>query len=153
MKAHPVVAGCLLAMLSWACDSPVKPTSVGTVPPHIPSSGPTTPTGTTIASISPATVKAGSGDIVVTITGTGFKNEGLLVTAVGWTTNFSDSHCCNTWLNTTVLSATQLTAVIPAALLQSPATARIFLETGDSQGISDGVSYPRSNPLSLTVTS
>jgi hypothetical protein len=105
----------------------------------------------TIISISPASATPGSADTTLTITGDNFDNQRFHASLVGWTTSPTDPHCCNTWLQTTFVSRNELVAVIPAALLQKPVTARVFVETGDPQGISDGVSYPRSNSVTFTV--
>lgn len=104
-----------------------------------------------IFSISPASAIAGSFDTTLTIIGDNFDNQRLHASIVGWSTNPDDPHCCNTWLQTTFVSSTQLVAVIPAPLLQSPVTAYVFVETGDPQGIGDGVSYPRSNSITFSV--
>lgn len=107
----------------------------------------------TIRSISPAGASSGSSDLTLTISGTNFSDERFHTSIVGWFTNDpTDTECCNLWLNTTFVSSSQLVAVIPAALLKSPGNARVFVVTGDPQGISDGVSYPRSNSVTFTVT-
>ncbi len=106
----------------------------------------------TIISISPASATPGSSDTTLTITGGNFDNQRFHTSLVGWSTNPTDTHCCNVWLETTFVSSSELVAVIPAALLQKPVTARVFVETGDPQGISDGVSYPRSNSVTFDVS-
>ncbi|MFB3917713.1 MAG: IPT/TIG domain-containing protein [Terriglobales bacterium] len=105
----------------------------------------------TITAISPASATAGSSDITLTITGDNFDNQRFHTSMVGWSTNPTDTHCCNTWLQTTFVRSNELVAVIPAALLQTPVTAQVFVETGDPQGITDGVSCPRSNSITFTV--
>jgi hypothetical protein len=105
-----------------------------------------------ITSISPPRAPAGSSDIVVTITGANFDAQRLHMSIAGWSAVPGAPHCCITWLDTRFVSTTELTAVIPAALLQEPRAAEVFVETGDPQGISDGVSYPRSNSVSFSVT-
>jgi len=105
----------------------------------------------TITSISPESAPAGSSDVTVTIDGSNFDQQRFHNSIVGWSTTPNDPHCCNTWLETTFVSSTQLIAVIPAVLLQSPVTAQVFVETGDPQGIGDGVSYPRSNSVTFAV--
>jgi len=105
-----------------------------------------------ISAISPASAPAGSSDTTLTITGSNFDNQRFHTSIVGWFTSTSDPHCCNTWLQTTFVSSNELIAVIPAVLLQKPVTARVLVETGDLQGISDGVSYTRSNTVTFTVT-
>jgi hypothetical protein len=86
-------------------------------------SGPTTPT---ISSISPTSAVAGSPDLILTITGTNFFLGPKRGSQAVWGANGSD-----TFLGTTVLSSTQLTAVIPAALLSSPVKAAVFVFNGD----------------------
>jgi hypothetical protein len=73
------------------------------------------------------------------------------MSVVGWSTTPTDLNCCNTWLDTTFISSTELKAVVPATLLKTPVTAQVFVETGDPQGITDGVSYPQSNPIAFTL--
>src|SRR5215469_3811664 len=102
-----------------------------------------------ISSISPTGASAGSPDITLTITGLGVKNSGFKgggISIVGWLTS-----CCTTWLDTAFISSTELKAVVPAVLLQNPVMAYVFVETGDPQGISDGVSYPKSKSVTFTV--
>jgi hypothetical protein len=94
----------------------------------------------------PTNTVAGSGDVTVTITGTGFSGSGphnrsfVVLSANG----------TDTMLVTTFISTTELTAVIPAALLVSPVTAQVFVETGDF--MSDGP-LPTTNKLSFSVVS
>ena len=72
-----------------------------------------------ISSISPSTIPAGSGDLTVTINGTNFGHYGHFVWSTAfWTTN-GNLHDTGTSLQTTIISSDQLTAVIPATLLQS----------------------------------
>lgn len=53
---------------------------------------------------------------------------------------------------TTSISSSQVTAVIPAALLQSPTSVQILVMNGDVMGMSDGYfGYPRSNSVTFTV--
>jgi hypothetical protein len=104
-----------------------------------------------ISSISPETVTAGSSDLTVTITGSNFDFERLHMSIAFWSASPRGTHCCDKGLETTFLSSTQLTAVIPAALLQSPVTAYVYVETGDPIGMSDGVSYPKTNSVTFTV--
>ena len=103
----------------------------------------------TISALSPESAMAGSSDVTLTITGANFEN---FKSQVGWSTDPTDPQCCNTWLDTTFVSSTELKAVVPAALLQNPGAAQVFVETGDPMGMTDGVAYPRSNPVAFTVT-
>jgi len=73
-----------------------------------------------ISSISPATVAAGSPDVTITINGWNFGHYGHFIWSTAfWTTN-GNLHDTGTWLQTTIFSSSQLRAVIPAKLLQSP---------------------------------
>ena len=103
-----------------------------------------------IRSLSPTTAIAGSREITITITGSGFQT--------GRIGNFTSSFAV--WsasgleaeLLTRYVSETQLTAVIPANLLNDPASARVRVVNGDSMGWSDGYrGYPKSNALSFAV--
>ena len=96
-------------------------------------------------SISPVSAVAGSSDLVLDVTGTGFANETHDTSVVVWLANGKD-----TLLATTFISSTQLTAIIPAALLANPVTAKVWVETGDPKG-----SFPlmQSNSINFTVTS
>src|SRR5437762_467125 len=59
-------------------------------------------------------------DLTITIKGSSFGHSGHFVSStVFWTTN-GNLHDTGTWLQTTIVSGTQLTAVIPEQLLQSP---------------------------------
>lgn len=100
----------------------------------------------TITSISPSSATAGSSDIVLSITGSNFDAQRIHASIVGWSAVSGV-----TWLRTTYVSSTEMTAVVPSALLQNPGTAQVFVETGDPQGMSDGVSYPRSNSVTFTI--
>jgi IPT/TIG domain len=112
----------------------------------------TTPTPS-ISSISPSTVAAGSADVTITIEGSNFGHYGHFIWSTAfWTTN-GNLHDTGTWLQTTIVSSSQLTAVIPANLLQSPDSVQIVVMNGDVMGMSDGYfGYPKSNSVTLTVT-
>ena len=106
-----------------------------------------------ISSISPSTVAAGSPEVTITIHGSNFGYYGHFIWSTAfWTTN-GNLHDTGTWLQTTIISDSQLTAVIPAKLLQSPTSVQILVMNGDVMGMSDGYfGYPRSNSVSFTVT-
>jgi hypothetical protein len=74
-----------------------------------------------INSISPTDVAAGSPDITLTISGSGFNQYDSLPT---WSANGYDIS-----LSITSITATRITAVIPAALLTKPITADITVQT------------------------
>jgi IPT/TIG domain len=106
-----------------------------------------------ISSISPSSVPAGSSDTTITIAGSNFGNFGHFVSSTAfWTTN-GNLHDTGVWLQTTIVNSNQLTAVIPAGLLQNPISVHIVVMNGDVMGMSDGYfGYPRSNLVSFTVT-
>jgi hypothetical protein len=106
-----------------------------------------------ISSISPSTVSAGSPDVTITIDGSNFGRYGLFVWSTAFWTTDANLHDHGTMLQTTIVSSSQVTAVIPAALLQSPTSVQILVMNGDVMGMSDGYfGYPRSNSVSFTVT-
>jgi hypothetical protein len=96
-----------------------------------------------INSLSPASASQGSPDLVVTITGSNFKNEAHFVSKAVWSVNGVD-----TLLSTTFVSTTQLTAVVPAALLSVPVIAQVLLETGDFMG---SLPLSKSNAVTFDV--
>jgi hypothetical protein len=117
-------------------------------------SSPPPPTPTpSISFISPSTVTAGSPDVTITIDGSNFGHFGHFVWSTAfWTTN-GNLHDTGTWLQTTIVSSSQLTAVIPAKLLENPTSVEIVVMNGDIMGMSDGYfGYPRSNSVTFTVT-
>lgn len=91
-------------------------------------------------SISPVSAMAGSSDVVLTVTGSNFINDTHNRSVVVWSANGTD-----TFLATTFDSSTQLTAVIPAALLVNPIDAKVVVEAGDPLG-----SLPLSKSDSIT---
>jgi hypothetical protein len=104
----------------------------------------------TLSAISPAYVSVGSTDVTITITGSNFENY---KSVAFWTTAPNNLHDHGTMLNTTFVSSTQITAVIPASLLANQGSAQIVVLTGDPMGMSDGFfGYPESNALTFTVT-
>ena len=106
-----------------------------------------------ISSISPSTTGAGSSDVTITINGSDFGHYRHFIWSTAfWTTN-SNLHDTGTWLQTTIINDSQLTAVIPAKLLQSPNSVQIVVMNGDVMGMSDGYfGYSRSNAVSFEVT-
>jgi hypothetical protein len=131
-------------------DAPIFTSSW--VPFQVTSSLPPTPVPS-ISSISPSTVAAGSADVTITIDGWNFGHFGHFIWSTAfWTTN-GNLHDTGTWLQTTIISDRQLTAVIPGKLLQSPTSVQIVVMNGDVMGMSDGYfGYPRSNTVTFTVT-
>jgi len=94
--------------------------------------------------IFPSAAVTGSPDLTLTITGSNFVDGGPNGTYAAWSMGSDTS-----LLATTYVSSTQLTAVIPAALLSNSVTAQVLLETGDIMG-----DYPllKSNALGFVVT-
>src|SRR5438876_12307215 len=95
-------------------------------------------------SISPTSAVAGSPDLTLTVMGSNFLGETHNFSQAVWSVNSS-----NTLLATTFVSSTQLTAVIPAALLSNPGTAEVFVQTGDPMG---DLPLSKSNPVNFRVT-
>src|SRR5262249_20841886 len=106
-----------------------------------------------ISSTSPSTVVAGSPDVTITVNGANFGHYGHFIRSTAfWTTN-GNLHDTGTWLQTTNIGSSQLTAVIPAKLLESPTSVQIVVMNGDVMGMSDGnFGYPRSNSVTFIVT-
>lgn len=106
-----------------------------------------------ISTIAPSTVAAGSPDVTITIDGSNFGHYGHFVWSTAFWTTDANLHDHGTMLQTTIVSSSQVTAVIPAALLQSPTSVQILVMNGDVMGMSDGYfGYPRSNLVTITVT-
>jgi hypothetical protein len=103
------------------------------------------PAGSTvITSVSPSSAVAGSTDVLLSITGDGFEGRTHFRSYVVWTANTHD-----TFLATTFVSSNQLTALLPAALITSPLTAQIAVQTGDVMG---DVALAKSNIVNFNVT-
>jgi hypothetical protein len=100
--------------------------------------------GVTFISIAPTSAAVGSPDLTLTITGSHFAGEQHYYSQAVWADNGN-----NTLLATAFVSTTQLTAVIPAALLNSSVTAQVLVQTGDPMG---DVSLLESNPVPFRVT-
>lgn len=96
-----------------------------------------------IASITPASAPPGSPNLTITINGTNFENSGMVRSQAVWSVNNQV-----TPLNTTIISSTQLTAIIPASLLNSRSTAQIEIENYDTAA---GMIRATSNSLSFSV--
>src|SRR5207248_4506346 len=87
---------------------------------------------------------AGSADLKVTITGSDFL-EGTILSQAVWSVNGGAVP-----LATTFVSSTQITAVIPAALLTNPVDAKVFVRNWDH--IED-VTHSTSGPAIFIVAS
>ena len=106
---------------------------------------PPPPTVPTISAITPTSAVVGSADLKLTLTGSNFLGATHNFSQASWVSNGSA-----TLLMTTFVSSTQLTAVVPAALLTAPITAQVFLETGDPMG---DLPLLKSNSISFSVSS
>jgi len=95
-----------------------------------------------IDSISPTSVAAGSSDLTVALTGSGF-SSGVIHSQAVWRTEDT-----TTDLTTTIVDSAQLTAVVPAALLREPVAAHVYVEIRDRV---EGVVMRRSNEVAFTV--
>jgi hypothetical protein len=132
MKARKAAPLCLLILLIGIGGCGSGSSSIGS------------PSSTPGISISPVSAIAGSSDLVLTVTGSTFVGERHDQSVVVWSANGSD-----TTLATTFVSSTQLTAVIPAALLANPLTAKVLVETGDPTG---SLPFSKSNSINFGVT-
>ena len=137
---------------TWDIIENTRVASSSSVPFQVTSSPPPSTPTPSISSISPSTVTAGSPDVTITIDGSNFGYFGHFVWSTAfWTTN-GNLHDTGTWLQTTIVGGSQLTAVIPATLLQRPTSVQIVVMNGDVQGMTDGYfGYPRSNAVTFTV--
>jgi len=129
--------GLLIALVSSGCGTSAQ--NAQTHPP--PAGSSETPS---IVSISPNSATVGSPDLTLTITGSNLiptPGHGPGPQAV-WVAN-----SIHTNLATTVVSNSQLTAVIPTALLESPITAQVFVESG---GTNVDI-YTKTNSVSFSV--
>jgi hypothetical protein len=104
----------------------------------LPSAGPLS-----LTSMSPTSAKAGSPDVELRLTGTGFEQHGHVRTWAVWS-----AHGVRTGLQSGLVDSGHLTAVVPAALLTTPVDAQVFVESGDIQGDDPF----RSKSLTFTVT-
>ena len=133
--AHVVLMILVMAITGCGSQSPMG----SSLPP---------PPPPTDISISPTTVAAGNSDLVLTVTGTHFVSAANTKSIVVWSVNGTQ-----TSLQTTFNSSTQLTAVVPAALLVNPLTAQVFVATGDPSGSASLVAaWGRANRSSRSRT-
>lgn len=104
-----------------------------------------------IRSISPVSVPAGSSWVWLNITGSGFEDEGVLTSGVAWATEPTGQSEPKR-LQTYFVNESTVYAVIPAELLRTPITARVFVMTWDRDAWSEAANIPRSNAISFVVT-
>jgi hypothetical protein len=116
-----------------ACGEEDNSLGIGPPPPPTPS-----------ISISPASAVAGGSDVTLTITGANFAGAAHNRSYAVWSVNGA-----STVLATTFVTSSQLTAVIPTALLSQPVTAEVFVETGD---VMDDVPLQKTLAASFEVT-
>lgn len=122
-----------VSMCCFACGSDVvKPPP----PPPPPPDG-------TITALVPASAFAGDGDLRVTIQGIGFDGEGVSRSIAYWFAGGT-----KTALDTEVVCSTQLSVLVPAALLSTPGSASIAVALRDSIEQSTGGS---GNHLEFTI--
>jgi hypothetical protein len=125
------------AFVLWSCSEG----SPGITPPPPP---PPPPFGAgNLQSITPVTAFAGSPDLTLTLHGSHFVEGMLDGSKAVWVANDT-----STSLPTTFVSSTQLTALVPAALLGHPGTVRVFVQTGDPE---DGIPFTKSNELAFSI--
>jgi hypothetical protein len=142
-----VLLGVLLSLLGCG------PADLGRIgsPPVTHRSSPTVPTfssgpGVSITSLSPERVVAGSGDLTLTITGRLFvQPQGHRRTWLVW----DSEGLPGTVLAATVDSNTELTVLVPAAVLGAPGVARLTVESSDPMADEP---MSRSNSLEFRIT-
>lgn len=149
MSFTTLVLIAIVIVFAGCNQAPTRPTVPEQPPVTTAPSNPSPPIVATlsISSLSPATVIAGSGDITITITGSGFQSP----TVCCFVSSFA-VWSADTMLLTKYVSETQLTAVIPASRLKDPATAQVLVVNGDSMGWTDGYrGYPQSNAVPFAI--
>ena len=103
-----------------------------------------------ITSISPSSVTAGSASLTLTINGTGFAPGAVAAVSLNVGNNFASG----TPLATTFVSATQVTAIVPAALIAQPGSVPITLANGGEVAETGGFPVffgPFSNTVTLAI--
>ena len=87
------------------------------------------PLDPSITSVTPDTARAGESDLTVTVRGQNFVNNSRTSSVVKWLAGSSE-----TSLTTRFVSTTELTALIPAALLKNSLAAQLWVENVDTDG-------------------
>jgi len=128
----PQEAGTFTVVVSATDSAVASAPQTGTNTYQLVISGPVTPV---LSKVTPNTAVAGSGDLTIQVTGTGF----VAASVVQWTPTGGTA----TTLTTTVNGATSLTATVPAPLLTTPGTAAVTVATGSNL---------ISAPLTFTIT-
>ncbi len=139
-------AALLGASLTFQACGPADSSEIGK-PPNVHQPWPRgIPTGprVSVTSLSPESATAGTGDLTLSITGSGFVQEGHIGTWVLWDSEGSPT----SFLATTVNGKTELTALVPATLLTTPGIARLTVQSGDWMG--DDPAQSKSLQFSIT---
>jgi hypothetical protein len=136
-----VVLVAALVLPGCGNESPAPPPQ--TAPSPIPQT--TVTAAPIIESLSPSSVSAGVADVTITVKGSNFADPrtSMMASGVTWSVGLYD-----TYLDTTFVSSTELTAVIPAALVARTGTAKVTVQ--DWRGADDMPSYT-SNAITFTV--
>lgn len=123
-------------VLATACTETKSP-----VGPHSNSAG-----LPVITAITPQEAVAGLPELGIRITGLNFVDAAPeLTTLAVWT------GATTRVLNTTFVSSTEVTAIVPASALAKPGTATVYVVNGDVMGIGDGTRYPTSNSVTFRI--
>ena len=130
------LTGVIVSILIAACA--VSGCGGGSAGRTVHSSGPS------ITSLSPTSAVAGSPDLTLTITGSNLAETTHNVRRAVWSVGGN-----NMTLATMVISNTELSAVVPAALMSTPVTVQIFVKYGDPMG---DVPLSHSNAVSFGVS-
>jgi len=145
----------LVVLGSMGCETS---RSIPTFPTPPPNSGPApapVPLGPapSISGVTPATVPAGSDDITISITGSGFHEPSRSNAGnPDWTFVVWDPNGVDEELLTQFVSDTEVTATIPGKLLKNARLAQLIVVNGDSMGWTDGYrGYPQSESVAFTV--
>jgi hypothetical protein len=109
-----------------------------------PGSRPTPGSNSNSISIEPTSTVVGSRGLMLTITGSNFAGAPHNFSQTVWSVNG-----INTLLTTNFHTSTQLTAVVPAVLLENSAIAQVFVQTGDPMG---DIPLSKSTSFSFPVT-
>lgn len=136
--------------LAWGCgSSPLRPTAFTESP-----GGRAAATLPTITSISPDRAIAGTAALTLTVTGTNFVASSVgtnSIPQISWVRWSADGVTTDLW-ETRVVSATELSVLIPASLLAKSATASVLVANGDPMAVGDGfVGYPKSNSVGFVI--
>jgi hypothetical protein len=103
-----------------------------------------TPLRPSITSITPDRAVVGDADLTMTVRGTNFVNDSGKSSVVKW----ADESDSETALATRFVSSTELTALIPTALLKSVAIAQLWVQEVDAGG---SETTPKSNVVPFRV--